>query len=164
MTPIYSTTLFIKEKDWLMLYGHLENTPHWHPISMGQSQRLSTGPGLDTHLYELNPCAYLTLNPQILCKFERWKKKSQKFQPTFKIGSDTRRANEIKIESLLKQGSNPHGCVPLWGSLRITLSYLLCSTSSLKVFQKAWPKGHSHKHKPQVGNGLDSEPGALHLI
>ena len=34
----------------------------------------------------------------ILLKFERWKEEVQKFHPTFKIGYDTRQANELFVE------------------------------------------------------------------
>ena len=47
------------------------------------------------------------------------KRVSQKFHPTFKIGSSVWRAKELLIEVFSKKG-HTHGFVPLWGTLQIT--------------------------------------------
>ena len=49
----------------------------------------------------------LYLDPKICLEFEGWKETSQKFYPTCKIGSITRRAIELLLASILKEGSNP---------------------------------------------------------
>jgi hypothetical protein len=52
------------------------------------------------------PCAYLILDLKISQSL-RGGKRSQKFHPTFKIVSYIGQANELLIESFLREGLNP---------------------------------------------------------
>ena len=46
-----------------------------------------------------NPTCKPYIDPKILSMFEEWKKKVPKISPTFGIGSDTQRANELELDS-----------------------------------------------------------------
>ena len=99
----------------------------------------------------MGPIRIPILDPKSLSEFVTWKEEILNVSPTFNIGSNTRQANELLIESFVKEGSSPW-CCPLQGTSWISLlecnilNFACNKPPSLYSFCHAIFQSHFHFH------------------